>query len=296
MASRKSEESSKQSTVANAGLTAHIDGQEFHLGYSRIACFDGCPKAYKYGYVDGIRTPGGIPMRRGTAYHAVLEALLQYKMANDGELMALDAADKIAVKCAKKEGLTPSEIYKVIDAARFYHSEMYAKNSPIAVEQDFTIYRGGVKLTGRIDLVETTGRVIDFKFSYDKWAEPRAKFGSQPIVYQWAGLDYLPKKFKNWHYTGFGYQIIRLWPSPLIQEIDIDMIPQWESDWYEEQIAQIAGCIKAGLFPARPSDKGCSWCGHKELCQPAIWNIRMNDTCATEAETKDSLEDFNDCD
>ena len=292
---KKSETSLKQSTVAKSGLTATIDGKEFHLGYSRVACFQTCPRQYKGSYVDGIRTPSGIPMRRGTAYHAVLEALLQYKMANGGELMPLDAADKIAVRCAKKEGLTPSEIYKVIDAVRFYHSEMYARNSPVAVEQDFTINRGGVKLTGRIDLVETTGRVIDFKFSYDKWAEPRAKFGSQPMIYQWAGLDYLPKKFKNWHYTGFGYQIIRLWPSPLIQEIEIDMIPQWESDWYEEQIAQIAGCIKAGLFPATPSDKACSWCGHKALCQPAIWNIRMNDTCGVDT-AGDNIDDFNDCD
>jgi hypothetical protein len=72
------------------------------------------------------------------------------------------------------------------------------------------------------------------------------------------------------------------------------MIPQWESDWYEEQIAEIAACIKAGLFPARPTEKGCTWCGHKELCQPAIWNIRINDTCGVET-TGDSIDDFNDC-
>ena len=280
--------------MARSGVTATIDGKDFHLGYSRVSCFQGCPRQYKYGYIDGIRTPGGIPMRRGTAYHNSLEFLLNYKLANSGDLISLERAEKAAIRMAKAENLTPSEIYKVIDAVRFYYAEMYPRHRPVAVEQDFTINRGGVKLTGRIDLVQADGQVVDHKFSYDKWAEPRAKYGVQPLIYQWAGLDYLPKKIKNWHYTGFAYQIIRLWPSPLIQEIEIDMIPQWESDWYEEQIAEIAACIKAGLFPARPTEKGCTWCGHKELCQPAIWNIRINDTCGVET-TGDSIDDFNDC-
>jgi len=231
-------------------------------------------------------------MRRGQAYHAALDFLLKYKM-DKGELLSLERAERAAIRVAKAENLTDSEVYRVIDAVRFYYSEMYPKHLPIAVEQDFTIHRGGVKLTGRIDLVQVDGRVIDHKFSYDKWAEPRAKYGSQPIIYQWAGLDYLSKKFKNWQYTGFAYQIIRLFPTPLIQEIDIDPIPQWESDWYEEQIAQIAACVQAGLFPAKPADKECTLCSHKELCQPAIWNIRTNDTGV--ADLSDSIDDFEDC-
>ncbi len=288
-----SKTSSKPSTTAEPGVTIHTKSGDFHLGYSRVSCFQGCPRQYKYSYIDGIRKPGGVPMRRGQAYHSTLDFMLSYKLQHDGELISPERADKAAIRAAKAENLSESEIYKVIDAVRYYYAEMYPKHIPVAVEQDFEIVRGGVKLTGRIDLVQADGRVIDHKFSYDKWAEPRAKYGCQPIIYQWAALDYLAKKFKNWTYTGFSYQIIRLFPTPLIQEIDIDVIPQWESDWYEEQIAQIAACVQAGYFPARPSDKECTRCNHKELCQPAIWNVRTSDT--SKVDFSDSIDDFEDC-
>jgi RecB family exonuclease len=282
MAERKSKKSLKQSTPEKFGLTAHIDGQEFHLGYSRIAKFEDCPRQYKFSYVDGIRIPGGPPMRRGTAYHAALEFLLTYKKDHDGELLSVERAEKAAIRAAKAENLTESEIYRVIDAVRFYHAEMYSEHQPLALEEDFTIERGGVKLTGRIDLVDMRGRIIDFKFSADKWAAPRARYGCQPIIYQWCGLDCLPKRYPTWEYTGFSYEIIKLWPMPLIQQIHIDPIPQDQSDWWEEQIAQIAATIKAGLFPARPTEKGCGWCGHKAQCNPAIWKIRTNDVGETD--------------
>jgi hypothetical protein len=287
-----SKTSLKQSTTAKSGLTVHTKEGNFHLGYSRIASFQNCPRQYKYSYMDGIRKAGSVAMRRGQAYHSVLDCLLKYKMAHN-ELLSLEQAEKVAIRSGKAENLSNSEIYRVIDATRFWYSEMYPKLFPAGVEQDFEINRGGVKLTGRIDDVELCGRVIDHKFSYDKWAQPRAKFGCQPIVYQWAALDYLTKKFKNWQYTGFSYHIIRLFPTPLIQEIDIDPIPQWESDWYEEQIAQIAACVQAGLFPARPADKECTLCSHTELCQPAIWNIRTNET--NPVDTNDSIDNFEDC-
>jgi len=270
----------------------HVEGKEFHLGYSRVSCYETCPRKYKHSYIDGIRTPGGVAMRRGQAYHNTLDVLLNHKKDTE-ELLPIEKAERVAIRAAKAENLTPSEIYRVIDAVRFWHSESYPDHFPVAVEQDFVIHRGGVKLTGRLDEAQVTGKIVDHKFSYDRWADVRAKYGCQPIIYQWAGLDYLPKKLKNWHYTGFSYQIIRLFPTPLIQEITIDPIPQWESDWYEEQIAQIAASIQAGLFPARPSDKECGWCGHKALCKPAIWDIRKDET-ETEV-SGDGIDEFEDC-
>ncbi len=290
MDSKKSKTSLKASTKAESGVTLHIDGKKFHLGYSRVACAESCMRQYMYSYRDGIRTPGSVAQRRGNAYHATLEWMEKIKMST-GEPVSLERAERAAIRNSKVYDLTDAEIYRVIDAVRFWYSVEYNKPAPVAVEQDFTITRGGIKLTGRIDRIEQGGLVKDYKFSYDKWAESRARYGCQPIIYQWAGLDYIPKLFKGWEYTGFAYQIIRLFPTPLIQDIRIDMIPQWESDWYEEQIAQLAGSIKSGYFPARPSDKQCSWCGHKELCKPPIWNIHTNDTVA---DIK-TIDDFEDC-
>lgn len=233
-------------------------------------------------------------MRRGQAYHSALEFLLQWKIDHEGELFPLERAEKLAIRCAKKENLTDAEIYRVIDAVRFYHGDMYLKHNPLCVEEAFDFVQGGVKLTGRIDLVqEIKGKlwVIDHKFSYDKWAEPRAKYGCQPIIYQWASIDSLCERY-GMEFGGFAYNILRLFPSPLIQVIEIDKVPEWESNWWEEQIQQTASAIQAGFFPAKPGDKQCGWCDHKELCQPAIYKVRLSDEGVVEH--KDIM-DFEDC-
>ena len=254
-------------------LILHVDDQEFHLGYSRIASYQTCPRQFYYSYIEGHRSKPNVAMRRGTAYHNTLEEMLKHKM-KFGSDMHPDVADRVALKHGKAEDLSQAEIYKVIDAVRFYYSEMYERHKPLAVEESFEIVRGGVKITGRIDLVETTGVITDHKFSYDTWAESRARFGVQPIIYQWAGIDYISPKY-NVAYSGFSYNIIRLWPSPLMQVIHIPKIEQSHSDWWEEQVAHIASSIRSGSFPANPSDKICGFCSHKELCRPCIYDIQI---------------------
>lgn len=252
------------------------NGEKFHLGYSRLSKYVECPRAYKFSYIDKIRLPAGVPLRRGSAYHNTVEKMLLFKMEHN-DLMPTSRADKIALKMALAEELTESECHRTIDAVRFYHSTIYNEHSPIAVEQEFDILRGGVRLTGRIDLVENHGTVVDHKFSYDTWAESRAKFGVQPIIYQWAAIDQLEQKFEGWKYTGFEYNVIRLFPSPKIQRIKIGVQSQDKSDWWEEQIFEWSKAIRRGIFPAYPKDKTCGFCDFKELCQPTIYRVSMTD-------------------
>lgn len=251
------------------GITAKIDGQEFHLGYSRIASYLACPKQYKFTYMDKVPYKGSSAMRKGQAYHGTVEALLQHKM-DTGEKMLLKQADRMAVNIGKKEKLTPNEIYKLIDGVRYYHEHMYDLHDPVGIEDSFSIVRGGVTLTGRIDLYDRKGVIIDHKFSHDIWPEERAKHGVQPMIYQWAGLDVLTEKY-GVPYSGFSYNVARTWPSCMIQVIHIPLIDQWTSDWWEEQVSLVAQAVRAGLFPANPGDKACKWCQHKKVCQPAIY-------------------------
>lgn len=249
------------------------DGTEMHLGYSRLSKYFQCPAQYKFTYVDKIRTEGGLPLRRGQAYHGSVEELLNFKLAH-GDLMCRDKADRVAIRCAKAENLTDTEVYRVIDAVRFYHQEMYPSHQPLAVEKEFSLVRGGVTLTGRIDLIETHGMIVDHKFSYDTWADSRARYGCQPMIYQWAGIDVYEKEFPGWEYKGFAYNIIKLYPHPVIQTIAIDRLDQRSSDWWEEQLYQAALAIRRGYFPAIPSDKNCQFCEHKKLCNPVIYKLR----------------------
>lgn len=256
------------------------DGEKFHLGYSRLTKYAECPRAYKYSYVDKLRREAGVPLRRGTAYHNTVELMLKYKV-KWGKLMDVARCDKIAVIKAGEENLTESETLKVVEAVRYYHSTMYHHHQPLAVEEEFDIKRGGVRLTGRIDLIETTGRISDHKFSYDTWAESRAKYGVQPIIYQWSGIDIFEPKYKiefpdlKWRYTGFEYCIIRLFPHPKIQRIEIPLVKQEASDWWEEQIFEWCKSIRRGYFPAYPHEKTCGFCDFKDLCKPTVYKIKM---------------------
>ncbi len=268
-------------------MTITVDGEDFHLGYSRISKYLDCPKQFKYCYVDGMKVEGKMHMRRGNAYHDCLEQMLKYKIEK-GKLAALHRCERLAEFCGDKWNLTECETNKVIEAVRYYHHNKYPEHKPIAVEESFEIVRGGVKITGRIDLIETDGWITDHKFSNDTWAEARAKHGPQPIIYQWAGIDYVSPKY-GIPYSGFRYNVMRLWPFPVIQAIEIAPVSQAESDWWEEQIAAIAHNIRSGAFPARADDKTCKWCDYKKLCAPCIYNVKM-------PEIKDDIDDFNDCD
>jgi len=88
---------------------------------------------------------------------------------------------------------------------------MYNQHNPLLVEQDFKINRGGVEITGRIDLIESTGNVIDHKFSSEIWSDVRAKYGVQPIIYQWAIEDDISKKH-DVEFNEFYYNIINTYP------------------------------------------------------------------------------------
>jgi hypothetical protein len=249
-------------------------GYTFHLGYSRIAAYLSCPLKYKFTYIDNIPYKTGAPLLRGTAYHAVVEKLLKYKTKYDGDMAEWEEVHPYALKQAGIVGLNPTDTKRLLEACQFYHSEMYPKHKPLVVEEAFTIVRGGVELTGRIDLIETSGKIIDHKFSYDIWAEPRAKYGVQPMIYQWAGLDAIKPKF-NVDYGGFAYNIIKTYPAPVIQVINIPVISQAMSDWWEDQVASVAKAIDAGIFFAKPSAEECKWCSYTKHCNPAVYKIEI---------------------
>jgi len=268
------------------GFTLKINGESFHFGYSRAAKFMECPHAYEETYVNGHRTPGGTAMRRGTAYHATLEGLLNFKINRNGEHYPIEKTERYAWKNALKEDLAEGEATRVVQASRFYHSRMYHRHNPIAVEVDFDFWKDDVNYTGKIDLIEwqdVKGKrkifIRDHKFSYDTWAESRAKFGVQPIIYQWAWEEQLSKEyagteFDGLEYGGFSYNIIRLFPTPVIQDIFIKPCTTTASAWWSKQLKIMAECIKNGIFFAIPGDKKCQYCDHKKRCSPTIYTVK----------------------
>lgn len=263
-------------------LTITIEGKEFHLGYSRLDKFMGCPSNYKRTYVDGVRKPGGVPARRGQAYHGTLEGLLNYKINRDGDLYPWPKTEKFALKNAANEKLSDAESHRVVEAVKFYYVEHYPKHQPVSVEDSFDFTKNGIRYTGRIDLLNILEpkvlEITDHKFSYDTWADERAHYGVQPIIYQWAWEEELRHRFPNFSYGGFAYNIIRLFPTPLIQTIRIEPVNQEQSAWWEEQITTMAKIMVLGLYPAFPNAKACKWCDHKKECKPCKYKLAITKT------------------
>ena len=253
------------------GIT--IPGQkEFHMGYSRISSFFECPRRYKFSYVDKIKVQWGSPIRKGQAYHAVVETLLQKK--KEGIHVKRSSMVDFTQQCGEFEELSEWDIKGLHPATQFYYDNYLELHKPLEIEVDFVVYRGGVKLTGRIDLVDESGWIIDHKCSYDIWAKERAQYGIQPMIYQWAALDQLEKQIPGFKFKGFAYNIIRVFPTPVMQELSIKKIKQEDSDWYEEQLGELAKLIKVQAFPGNAKHENCDRCSYKEVCQPVKYRLK----------------------
>jgi PD-(D/E)XK nuclease superfamily len=255
--------------------TVLVEGKPIHLGYSRVKTFQDCPKQYEFSYVKGIRGEANDNMKRGTAYHNTLEIMLEYKRKKNRLAKLGDCLD-IAFQFAREEQLKEANCIKVRDAVKFYHEQLYPTHRPILVEGSFEVIRGGVPVTGRIDLIEDDGYITDHKFSANLWPEERAAYGSQPIVYQWAALDIFEKQWPGWVYKGFKYNILRQFPFPVYQEIIIPRVSEEESAWFEEQFRAMVIAIKSGGFPANPTPKGCKYCAHLKLCKPVVYKPTLH--------------------
>jgi hypothetical protein len=287
-------------TTEEGGVTVKIDGKEFHLGYSRLAAYIDCPKAYELSYVKGIRTEGTPVMRRGTALHNVFEDMLKWKAGYE-TLMPMDKAKLSVVKHCKELKVCDSATKEVNAAVEYFYEKLYGDLTPALlldtapdketpIEGSFKIVRGGVEIQGRIDFAaeyrkgqtictgikaQHEGGVIhDWKFSNKPWDEDRITHSVQPMIYQWAGIDWFEPNF-GIPYLGFQYDVFNVWPEVQIQTVYIPRLDKKASDWWEHQVEKFAKAIRSGVFPATPSSSVCKWCNHRAHCKPTIYTVHI---------------------
>jgi len=287
-------------TTEEGGVTVKIDGKEFHLGYSRLASYMECPHSYEFSYVKGIRTEGTPVMRRGTALHNTFEDMLKWKAGYE-TLMSMDRSKESVAKHCKELKICPSAAKEVYAAMEYFYEVLYpcltpallldtAPSKETPIEGEFKIVRGGVEITGRIDFAAEykKGQIIctgvcapheggvihDWKFSNRPWDEDRITHSVQPMIYQWAGIDWFEPNF-GIPYLGFQYDIFNVWPEVQIQTVYIPRLDPKASDWWEHQVEQFAKAIRSGIFPANPSSSVCKWCNHKSRCKPTIYAVHI---------------------
>ena len=160
------------------------------LSPSQCSLYLSCAARWWFKYGLGLPDPSGAGAVRGKAFHAIVEYWMRAKMAGvqldlagiedvwayAWDEAAADAAfhplDNIEAISAKGRELTVK-----------YLAEVGPAIEPAAVELPVTGKIGGVAVRGFVDLVDTTGRVIDLKTASRKSSKVTAPQAVQLATY-----------------------------------------------------------------------------------------------------------------
>jgi RecB family exonuclease len=160
------------------------------LSPSQISTYLGCEAKWRYKYQLDLPDPPGAGAVRGKAFHAIVEYWMRAKMAGvqldlagigdvwnyawdeAAEGAVFHAADDIETIKARGQELTVK-----------YLAEVGPTIEPAAVEFPVTGKIGGVSVRGFVDLIDTSGRIIDLKTTGRKSSKLPAQQALQMATY-----------------------------------------------------------------------------------------------------------------
>lgn len=253
-----------------------------HLSYSSISTYLLCPRAWKYRYIEKVKTPTSASLIFGSAIHAGIEGYIRQQhegaIAQSAErLFELDFArraqeeeinwgDDSQVKLAETGRilLQAAPIRAVLQAIR-----PLVLDGQICMEKRVEMRVPGVPIPiiGYIDLIGDDGVPCDFKTAARKWDSTKAQEETQPTFYlaalNQAGYSLNPAlKFRHYVFTKTkipGVQVIET--TRTIK----DMFTLFAN------IAQAWQDIQADRFPCVTTGWKCSpkYCEYWQSCQGA---------------------------
>ncbi len=232
------------------------------LSYSSISLHESCPLAWKFRYVDKLPGKSKHYFSFGKAVHAALESMYDPQRGECPPAQdVVDAffdhwsdagyKDAAAIRKGQREGEAMLRAYHLAHAK--------AWKPALYVEFKFDFNVDHVRVTGfidRIDIAEGGGlRIVDYKTGRE--LEPgRHLTDDQLTSYQMAVVE-----------LGLGEVV----------EVAFDHVPSLAApasprrsaamvDAFRAKVVKTAEAINSGEFPAKPSEKACSWCDHKAAC------------------------------
>jgi len=124
------------------------------MSWSRLDCYDWCPKKYKFKYCDGLADGWTLPLAIGKTVHETLEAAIKYRVKDEVEIVGffLDAVDR-----NDRDGkMSSAEVEDAKDLALSTFREISATTeipNIVDVEFGFAYKLGRGLFLGFIDLV-----------------------------------------------------------------------------------------------------------------------------------------------
>lgn len=247
--------------------------------YSRIGCFENCPRQYKFRYIEkpDIIKPEGVEAFMGKMVHETLEKC--YSLAQHGRVMADEELlayyrrrwneslpENLKVV---REDMTAEDYYNAgAEALRKYH----ARYAPFDQELILGLERrvvfgldsgGNYKMQGYIDRLtrDNNGklRIQDYKTSASLPSQQDVDNDEQLALYQIAVQEMWPDNNGVelvWHYVRFD--------TTMISHRDENQLEKLKK-LYIDKINTIEKAEGLGNFPTNETNL-CNWCEYYELC------------------------------
>ena len=246
-----------------------------HYSPSQLTMFMRCSAAWKYRYIDGVRIPPASAMAQGTTYHRALETNYLQKIESKQDLPVSDVLDATSTAFddvfsdevlwdfeEKQKGLdaVKGELKdQTIKLVRTYQEQRAPQIQPAAVEKSFEIEFGNVdySLTGRIDLLDDEGNVIENKTTARTPSEVSEDHKIQGTVYALSeGSDQI-----------FYDYAVKL-KTPKVQTLSFTP-QQQDKDFVLRLIGLVDHAVQAGTYIPNRAHYMCSRssCGFFHLCE-----------------------------
>lgn len=248
-----------------------------HLSYSSISLYQACPRAWRYRYVDKVKTPTAPALVFGSAFHATIENVLRANVAGE-------TVDSTAIWMAEWQRVQEQEIAwngdlpeaLAAEGARMIASptsrDLLASLAPLiedgapVIEKRIELRVPGVPVPvlGFIDLITAEGVPCDFKTSARAWAADKAAKEEQPTYYL-AALNQLgftlnpERKFSH-----------LVWTKGRNPKAEVFTTTRSVADMFRlfANVKTIWDSIQAELFPTNTTTWKCGkYCDYYAGCQ-----------------------------
>jgi putative RecB family exonuclease len=247
--------------------------------YSRIGCFENCPRQYKFRYIEkpDIEIVQGVEAFLGSTVHTALEQC--YRLARDGRAMSKDELlaffrrtwDETRPENLRivREGLSADDYIRVgLEVLSRYHDRHAPFDHEITVALERLVSfsldpPGQYKMQGFIDRLsrDAAGRlqIHDYKTSATLPTQPEIDADKQLALYQIAvdamwpdnnGIELI------WHYLRFDTDLVSHRDKRQLDEL---------RQVYIDKIKRIQAAEGLGNFPTNESPL-CDWCEYVSLC------------------------------
>src|SRR3990170_4026021 len=240
------------------------------LSRVQIESYLSCALQYWYGYISKLQVPRGYSLVYGIALHKAVEEFYKYKIR--GEMPQLNKIIQVLENSWVSEGFLTAEHERqlLLNARRiiadFYMREKGKKLKGVEVEKTFRFVEERVIVRGRIDYLETGGKVtiLDFKSTQDIDEEKGVDRVKQSIQLKIYALAYQKMTGKLPDLVGLHFL-----DNGLISTIKPN---QKFVDDALNAIKVTAAGIRAANFKANPKEGAftCKYCSYNRICPHSL--------------------------